>query len=156
MEQQTRLKIWIELIWWFITALIVTAVLYIPQNSLNEWPFIWWNALFVVVLITLSRYIFLLKYTFLGKQQELKIAIMLLCFPLIFTLINGLNAFMRFIEDRTWEPLTGHLPFEERLSTESYIWSEMLFFGVGSIIVTPIFMVRMIASVWLYRNRGVI
>ncbi|MBN8683008.1 MAG: hypothetical protein J0L99_10145 [Chitinophagales bacterium] len=156
MEQQTRLKIWIELIWWFITALIVTAVLYIPQNSLNEWPFIWWNALFVVVLITLSRYIFLLKYTFLGKQQELKIALMLLCFPLIFTLINGLNAFMRFIEDRTWEPLTGHLPFEERLSTESYIWSEMLFFGVGSIIVTPIFMVRMIASVWLYRNRGVI
>jgi FlaA1/EpsC-like NDP-sugar epimerase len=156
MEQQTRLKIWIELIWWFITALIVTAVLYIPQNSLNEWPFIWWNALFVVVLITLSRYIFLLKYTFLGKQQELKIALMLLCFPLIFTLINGLNAFMRFIEDRTWEPLTGHLPFEERLATESYIWSEMLFFGVGSIIVAPIFMVRMIASVWLYRNRGVI
>ena len=156
MEQQTRLKLWIELIWWFITALIVIGVLYIPQNSLNEWPFLWWNVLFIVVMITLSRYIFLLKYTFLGKQQELKIALMLFGFPLVFTLINGLNAFMRFIEDKTWEPLTGHLLLEDKLATESYIWSEMLFFGVGSIIVTPIFMVRMIASVWLYRNRGVI
>ena len=156
MEQQTRLKIWIELIWWFITALIVTAVLYIPQNSLNEWPFIWWNALFVVVLITLSRYIFLLKYTFLGKQQELKIAIMLLCFPLIFTLINGLNAFMRFIEDRTWEPLTGHLPPANQPPIEEYIWGEMLFFGVGSIIAAPVFAARMMLSIWRTRNRGTV
>jgi len=123
---------------------------------MHVWPFEWWNVIFVVVLMTLARYIFLLKHTFLAKNQVLKVVLILLMFPLTFALINGLHGFMNFIEEKTWDPLTGHLPLADKRAIEHYIWTEMLFFGAGSIIAAPVFAVRLLMSVWRTHNRGTV
>jgi hypothetical protein len=156
MEQRQRLSLLLELIWWIVTAVVVLAVLYPIHRAMYVWPYQTWNIVFIVVFITFSRYIFQLRHTFLARRQILKIAIILACFPLAFTLISGFNSFLSYIGDRTWEPLTGHLPLAQREPIQDYIWGEMVFFGVGSIIVIPILAVRLFVSIWTLHNRGVV
>jgi hypothetical protein len=156
MEKQNAVRLSLEFTWWIITAVVVWAVLSPIDNAMYLWPFRNWNIIFIVSVVTFARYIFLLKYTFLAKQQIAKIVLLLLMFPATFMYINGISDFMTFIEEKTWDPLTGHLPAIEKMSTERYIWNEMLFFGVGSVLSAPIFAVRMMLSIWRTRNRGTV
>ncbi|MBN8678151.1 MAG: hypothetical protein J0M29_07980 [Chitinophagales bacterium] len=156
MNKSDTLKIALELIWLAITALVAWMVLQPIYKAMYVWPFEVWNVVFVVTLITLTRYIFLLQHTFVARRQVLKIVLLLLMFPLTFVLIDHVNDFLTYIEERTWEPLVGHLPTDQQLPVQEYIWGEMLFFGVGSIIAAPVFAGRMMLSIWRQRNRGTV
>jgi hypothetical protein len=153
MDQKKSLMLWMELLWWVVTGVVAAAVLYPIHQAMHTWLFEVSNIIFIVVLITLARHIFLLEHTFLGDQQEIKVAALIAMFPLIFMLIGDLNTFMVYIEEKTWEPFTGHLPTAQRINMERYIWGEMLFFGAGSILAAVLFIRRMFRSVWTYRNR---
>ncbi|MCA0239034.1 MAG: hypothetical protein LCH81_21855 [Bacteroidetes bacterium] len=154
MNKRVALMLQMEAVWWIITAIVVFAVLYPIHQAMYIWPFQSWNIGFVIALITLTRYIFLLPHTVIARQQVVKIGLLLLMFPLTFAFISGLNGFLTYIEEHTWDGLTGHLPGETKLSTERYIWSEMIFFGSGSIIAAPLFAARLMWSIWTFRNRG--
>ena len=88
--------------------------------------------------------------------RSIRLGLIHVAVAITFVLINGLNQFLTFIEEKTWEPLTGHLPVADRRSIENYIWSEMLFFGAGSCIAAPAFAARMMLSIWRTRNRGTV
>ena len=156
MNKRDSLVLQLELVWWAVTAIVVAGILYPIYKAMYHWPYQQWNIIFIVTLITLSRYIFLLQHTFLANRQVLKVALLLSMFPITFALIGGLNGFMTYIEEHTWEPLTGHLPELNRKSMESYITNEMMFFGAGSIIAAPVFAIRLMRSIWTTRNRGVV
>ena len=156
MKQKESLTILLEAIWWVATAILAFALIYPIRHTLPAWPFQNWNIAFIIILVTLTRYVFLLQYTFLAKKQVLKIALMLLMFPLTFMLISGLHGFMNFIEERSWDPLTGMLPADEKRSMENYIWGVMLFFGAGSVVAAPVLAGRLFLSVWRTRNRGTV
>jgi hypothetical protein len=156
MQKQFVVRLGLELLWWVITFVVVWAVLSPIYSAMYLWPFRNWNIVFIVTLVTLVRHIFLLEHTLIAKQQVLKIVLLLLMFPVTFMMINGVNDFMTYIEDQSWDGLTGHLPVEKKLATESYIWNEMLFFGVGSIVSAPVFAARMMMSIWRLRNRGTV
>jgi len=153
---QNYLKISLELIWWVLTALVVWAVLHPINQAMYVWPFRTWNIIAVILLITLSRYTFLLKHTFLAHLQVLKIVVMLCMIPLCFILIERVNKFLTYIEQNTWEPLTGHLPASQQPAIQEYIWGEMLFFSVGSVVAAGTLAVRLMISVWRTRNRGTV
>ena len=106
MDKRQSLTLQLEIVWWVSTAFVAWAILYPIRKAMYVWPFEWWNVAFVVVLITLTRYVFLLQHTFLAKKQTLKVVLILLMFPLTFILINGLHGFMNFIEEKTWDPLS--------------------------------------------------
>jgi hypothetical protein len=156
MEKRTSLIILLELVWWIATAIIVWAVLRPIYQVMYVWPFEVWNIIFIITLVTLTRYIFLLQHTWLARLQEVKVGLIILMFPILFVYISGLNGFMGFIEESTWDPITGHLPPLERRPVEQYIWFEMLFFGAGSCLTIIVFMGRLFRSVWTLRNRGVV
>lgn len=153
---RTNLLFTLEVLWWVITAIVVFAVLYPVHKAMLIWPFEGWNMIFIITLITLGRYIFLLRHTFLAKRQAVKAVLIVLLFPATFLLIGGLNEFMSWIEDHTWEPLTGHLPLTPKREIESYLWTEMIFFGAGSIIAAVVFAGRLLQSIWLTHNRGTV
>ncbi len=156
MNQKKSLTILLEVIWWVATVIAVFALIYPIRRALPVWPFQGWNIAFIVVLITFTRYIFLLQYTFLAKMQVIKVVVILLLFPLIFALVGGLHGFMNYIEEQSWDPLTGHLPAEQKRAIESYIWGVMIFFGAGSIVASPVLAGRLFLSVWRTRNRGTV
>src|SRR5262245_16703760 len=121
MDKKQILKLWLELIWLVLTGILVIAILHPIHKAMHVWPFQGWNIAFIIILLTLVRYIFLLKHTFLATQQEVKVGLLLLMFPLTFIMVNGVNFFLVFIEENTWDPLTGHLPPSEKRAIEEYI-----------------------------------
>jgi hypothetical protein len=149
-------KIILELIWWTFTAVVTAAVLFPIYASTQHYTFYFTNVLFIVTFITVSRYIFLLKFTFLAHLQILKIAIVFLAVPFIFFLIQELNLFQTFLDEEGAEAMIGRMPFQAQENIISYIRSEMLLFGVGSIISCILLPFRMILSVWRVRNRGTV
>ncbi len=143
-----------ELIWWLFTAVVTVIVLLPVYSRIPDYPFWLSNIIFIVTFITLTRYIFFLPHTFLANRQILKIALVFLIIPLIFYLIQGLNYFQTLLDEEGIEAVVGALPFAEQNTMIDYIRSEMLLFGVGSVISGIVFPFRMIMSVWRQRNRG--
>ena len=148
-----RLLLLIELLWWAITGVVVFAVLWPIWYAGVKWPFQGWNIVFIVALMTFARHIFLLQYTFIARKQVLKGALIIAMVPLAFICIAQMNSFMVFVEERTWDVLTGALPLKKKTALESYMWNEMLFFSVGTLISIPVLAARLFLSIWKQHNR---
>lgn len=156
MQKQTDLHIRLELIWWLVTLLVVAGILLPIYTSQTVYPFWVSNVLFIVAFITMTRYIFLLRFTFLAYQQWLKVAVAILCIPLFLYMYKELNLF-RVIEDQIGiEEMFEHLSLEGQTSMSSYVRTEMLFFGAASLIATAIMPFRMLISFWRTHNRGTV
>ena len=154
MEKQTSLRLWLELIWLAVTAVVAFAVLWPIQKATANYPFFWLNIVFIATSLNLLRYIFQIKHTFLAKMQGLKIALTILLLPVIFFLISYLNDFMGWIQANEFSAISGHLPDTERTWLNQYIWGEMLFFGIASVLAAATFWVRVIISLWRTHNLG--
>lgn len=153
---ETKRKYLLEIVWWVITALVtLLVILPIIQNS-NDYPFIFSNTLFIVVFITLVRYIFFLKYTLIATRQYVKLTLIFLCIPLVFTLVSHLNHFITYIDENSAESFLKEMPEIKATRIGNYLKTEMLLFGVGSIISGAVFPFRLLRSIWKYRNRGVV
>ena len=151
----SKIHIRLELIWWVFTILLVVGVVYPIVNTLEVYPFYLINIIYVITFVTLTRYTFLLKFTFLPKHQVLKQVFIFSCIPFVFYLVQELNQFQTFLDEEGWDGIVGQLPYGQRNSMINYIRSEMILFGVGSIISAVVFAFRLILSVWRMRNRGV-
>ncbi len=147
-------KILLEVIWWIITAIISYLIIAPIQKMTDLYPFFWMNLLFIVTFITLFRYLFFLRYSFIARRQLLKITIIFLSIPFIFHLISNLNYFITYIDEKSFDGFLGHLDSDARSKMQIYIRSEMLLFGVGSVVAAVLFPFKMIASIWRVRNRG--
>ena len=156
MNQTTRLALRLELLWWIFTFALAAGILYPIVSNVNPYPFWGINLLYIVVFVTLTRYVFLLKFTFLAKIQWLKLLMILVSLPIIFALIHYLNLFQTFIDEKGPETLTSGLKGALADKMAAYIRSEMLLFAVGSVIISIIFPVRMLMSIWRVRNRGTV
>jgi len=149
------LSIGLELIFWIVTAIIAAAVLYPIISVTENYLFLVPNIIFIVVLVTCTRYIFLLQHTWLAKLQVVKTALIFGSIWAVFLLIEQLGKFQSFIDEEGPEALVGEMPLDQMASIVGYIKSEMLFFGVGSIIAVVILAGRLMKSIWNYRNLGV-
>lgn len=156
MNKSLVAKIALEILMWGITALVVVAVFYPIRQSMREWQFEAWNVGFIIGAVTLTRYVFLLPYTLIARVQWLKVALILAMFPVGFIIVNGINKFITYIEEHTWESITGHLPLEPRAQMEDYLWTEMLIFGVGSFVGAVALVIRLFISIWRQHNRDLI
>lgn len=152
MQPNSFIYLRVELSWWAISMLVVAGILTPVFLSLEHYPFYFINVLFVLCFITLSRYIFLLKFTFLPRFQILKIALVFASIPLIFYLIQELHYFHAYLDEEGLDALVGELPYKKRHNMAKYIRNEMLLFGVGSVISAMLFPLRLIHSVWQYHN----
>jgi len=152
---KTALSIGLEFIFWIVTAIIAVAVLYPIISVVENYLFLIPNIIFIVVLLTCTRYIFLLKHTWLAKLQVVKTALIFASIWAVFLLIEQLGKFQSFIDEEGPEALVGDLPLDQMASIVGYIKSEMLFFGVGSIIAVIVLSGRLMKSIWNYRNLGI-
>ncbi len=154
MENKKGLYLKLEIIWWIFTAILITGVLYPIISQIKDYPFLMINIIFIIVFITFTRYVFLLKHTFIAKKQLLKIVLIFLCLPITLYMINGINFFQTYIDENGFRAVVGDLPYNQQESMMRYIRTLLLFFGVGGTIVTVVFAIRLMISVWRYRNHG--
>jgi len=159
MEKQKSLEIRMEILWWVFTAVVAVAVLFPIIKNVDDFPFLIPNIIFIVIFITFARYIFLLKHTFLANRQILKVIIFFLCIPLVFYLIQEMNALTGYLDEKGINALVSKLPktdVEKHLSFANYVKTQYNFFGSASIIVTILLPIRLMISVWRNRNRGTV
>lgn len=156
MSSQQSLTLRLELIWWVFTAVVVGGMLWPIFNKVDYYPFLLSNIVFIVAFITLARYIFLLKHTFIAKMQRVKLVLLFLCIPLAFYLIGEINYFQTYCDEEGIEAILPHLTLEEQASLGKFIRTQMLFFGVGAVISVLLFPFRMMISIWRTRNRGTV
>lgn len=143
-----------EGLWWVLTVITAVAVILPVYFIVGMFPFLISNIIFVVAFITLSRYIFLLPYTFLAKRQVLKQVLIFICFPIIFFLIQELNSFQTFLDENGMKAILGTLTLRKEQSLGAYLHAEMLLFAVGAIIAAILLPFRLGLSIWRTRNRG--
>jgi hypothetical protein len=148
-----RLLIQFELLWWVFTLLLASAVVMPIYLWAPDFLFFRDNMLFVVVFITLTRYIFLLQHSFWANQQILKVAMIFASMPLVFMLIQQLNTFQTFLDENGPEAVIGTMSLKDTTNMIGYVRSEMLLFSVGSIIAAVVFPMRLMVSVWQVVNR---
>jgi hypothetical protein len=154
MSNQQNLSLKLEIIWWIFTIVLLVVLLFPIYNNVNNYPFWKSNILFIVAFITLSRYVFLLHHTFLAKQQKLKVVLFFLSIPVIFFLISQVHYFQTYLDEKGVESFLGEMNLTDRNRIAGFIRTQMLFFGIGSVVIAIIFPFRMLLSVWLLRNRG--
>lgn len=138
----------LELVWWAISLIVAVLVVGPIYLQLGEYPFLWDNVIFIIAFITFSRLIFLLKYSLIADKRNLKVGIIFLCVIMAFLLIQKLNGFQLFLDEDRMTPLLEDLAMEDRKSMYSYIKTQMMFFGVGSVISCILLPFRLVLSIW--------
>jgi hypothetical protein len=149
-------KFLLEMVWWVITAVLVVAIMYPIWAAGALYPVNWQNIMFIVLFITLTRYMFFLKYTFLAKIQWLKVVFVLITVPVLFLLIEQHNAFQTNLDNIGPEYVASGVSYPKLLDIAHYAKNEFTFFSVGSILGMIAFMLRMIISVWRLINKGTV
>ncbi len=147
----------LELLWWLLT-LALTALLILPiYNGSPRYSFLWLHVLYIVSFVTLARYLFFLRFTFLAYRPLFKLVLFFLLIPFVFYLVQELNYFQTFLDENGPEALLGQKRGQVvDLSLVSYARTQVLFFGIGSVITAILFGFRMILSIWRNRNRGTV
>jgi len=157
MNQKYPLAVILEIIWWIFTLFLIVAVLYpIYTKAGDTYPFFKSNMLFIIVFVTFTRLIFLLKHTFLANLEKVKVAIILFSAIIVFFLVNELNFFQTYLDEQGLGSFLGHLSLPEQSSLGTYINRVTLFFGVGSAIAAVVLPFRLVLSIWRGRNRGTV
>jgi hypothetical protein len=138
-----------------VFSIILTLLLLLPLTHRDvDYPFFVENAVFVGTFILVTRYIFFLKYSFLAKQQVLKVGLVFLFIPFIFYLISCFHDFRTFLDVEGLYAPMRYLPAGKAQKLGDYMYYEMVFFGSGAILASIIFPFRLIHSVWTLKNRG--
>jgi hypothetical protein len=156
MEQQKKLSLILELVFWSITAIITFGVLRPILVNFNDFPFLLQNILIIVVAINYTRYAFLWRHTIFAKSNIIRALILLATIPLVFFMIQNLNGFQTHLDDGGYETfmdlLKNPLAGEQKKGLLQYIRSEFVFFSVAAIAAGIVMPIRIIISIWRTKN----
>lgn len=141
-------KLQLEFLWIIGTILLAALVLLPIYQNEKGFQFYGYNIAFIVIFITFTRYIFLLQYSYLDRRKWPKGILFFLCIPIFFLLLEGLFSFQTFLDEHGVTEIYSHLNFKRQKSLGSYTRNEMIFFGVGGLMVTVILPIRLLISHW--------
>ena len=122
-------KLMMEMVWWLITAIVVTIVVEPLWKEFVRYEFIYELIMFIVVLLTYTRYLFFIKYTFLAYAQIVKVLLIFLSLPFIFYLWQEFFDYQSFLEKQMEGMVEyeiyfrSNTTFTERFETSWLFWN---------------------------------
>lgn len=152
-------KLFMELIWWMLTALVVWMVTQPLWFNFVKHHFTYELIIFIVVFITYTRYLFLLKYTFLAKLQVIKFLLIFASLPLAFYLLQLFFNYQDFLERQNEGMVEFQsyfregISFNEHYDTLNYLTKVYSFFGLSAIIAVIVSPFRLLVSYWRVYNK---
>jgi hypothetical protein len=156
-KKQLFLKLQLEIILCLVTAIITFMVIYPILNNFVKFDFLYRNIIFVVIFVTYTRLIFLLKHSLISHVQWMKFVIIFVSIPLVFKLIEWIFNFQIFLQTEGLDSYNAYfkpgLSDKERQSLLTYMQREFLFFGVAATISAILLPFRMLISFWRVYNK---
>jgi hypothetical protein len=146
-----------ELFFWLIAIVIALLVMRpVHEYIEKDYEFYTINYVFIVLFLSFSRYILLLKYTPFSHNAWIKLILLFSCIPLFLFLIDGQYNFHQMLDEKGLEPIVKSQNLEFRWNIAKYTKYQFLFFSTGTIITLIIMPIRMIISIWKVRNKGTV
>jgi hypothetical protein len=152
-------KLTMELIWWVITAIVVTIVVRPLWKEFVRYDFIYELIMFIIIFITYTRYLFFIKFTFLAHSQIVKFILIFVSLPFLFYLWQVFFNYQSFLEKQTEGMIEfqiyfrSDITFKERFETLTYLSNNYKFFGWSSILAVFISPFRLLVSFWRVHNK---
>ena len=147
-----NLKFRAEILFWLITAIVAFFVLQPIWSYYGKgYPFYNTNIPFVIIFLTYTRYIFLLKYTPFSHNKWIKLVLIFLSIPLLLVLVDGIYDFQRYLDETGFVGISHGDP-EQILDMAKYARYQYIFFATGAIIVLVLLPLRMVMSIWRVVN----
>jgi hypothetical protein len=144
-----------ELTWWAF-ALVLACLVVLPiYSTLPDFPFFLPNFIYVVVAVTLTRYLFLLHVSWLRDRLILQGLVALLLVPLIFYMVSNFNAFIIFFDERGPDVLIRGLEPETGSTIDRYVKAEYRFFAIWAVVAAIVTPFRLIYNAWARYRAGV-
>ena len=144
-----------ELLWWAFTLVLAGLVLLPVYTTLPEFPYFTANFVYVVVAITLTRYLFFLNISWLRDRFVLQAALCLALFPLVFWMGQYFNYFITFFDEQGPDVLTRNLDRDTAGVIDDYLHAEYRLFGTWAIVAAAVTPPRMLYNVWVrYKQKN--
>jgi hypothetical protein len=144
-----------EPLWWAFTLVLACLILLPVYTQLPAFPYFTANFVYVVVAITLTRYLFFLKISWLRDHLLVQGGLSLLLIPLIFWMGQYFNYFITFFDEQGPDVLTRGLDGELAGIMNSYLHAEYRFFAIWAIIAALLTPPRLLYNVWVRYRAGV-
>ncbi len=139
---------------WLLTTLVLAILILLPiYNNAIAFPYYVFNVVSIFILVTFTRYIFLLQYSYLFQAKWPKAIWFFLCIPIFIYLLDGLTSFQEFADEVGVRSFFTHLSFEKEKGLGTYTKNEFVFFSIGAIIVTIILPIRLLIATWRDINK---
>ena len=147
-------KIQLELLWWLFTGLVLT-ILYLPLLIHDiRFPFLGYNAFFVISAISITRWIFQLRHSFIAYSLPLKFLLMFASVVIIMLSYRGISLLNIYNDENGYYALFNHLDLNTRYRMAAYVNWEFMFFGIAASLAALLFPFRLLVSIWRVKNRG--
>ena len=137
-----------ELLWWAFTLVLAALIISPVYLYLPDFPYLLPNLIFVVAAVTFTRYLFLLRLSWLNQRHVWMALVVFMAIPIIFYMGQYLNYFRTHLDNYgpdVWieniDPATGK-------PLMNYLQTEYNFFGIWAIIAGVILPFRFIYQVW--------
>lgn len=135
-----------SILWILVTTIIVLMIMLpIHENCGKLFTFYPQNIISIVIAVTFTRYLFLLKYHWFDSYRSIKIVLSFAVIPLILYLVDGHYEFQRFLDEEGVDSLllTGGNP-----AVAKYTENEFIFFWAFAMICCIALPIKMIRSIW--------
>ncbi len=144
-----------EVAWWAFAIVLACLVLLPLYDSVPDFPFFLPNFIYVVVAITLTRYLFLLHVSWLRDRLFVQAAVAFALIPLIFYMVQAFNAFIIYFDEQGPDVLIQALEKPVGETIDRYMHAEYRFFGVWAIVAAAVTPFRLIYNAWVRYRAGV-
>lgn len=144
-----------ELLWWAFTIILAALVLAPVYANIPDFPFFLPNFIFVVVAITLTRYLFFLKISWLRDHLAWQAGLSILILPLIFWMGQYFNLFVTYLDEQNPDVFIKHLPEAKAEIMSIYLNNEYKLFAFWAIAAGLIMPLRLLYNVWVRYRAGV-
>jgi len=139
---------------WLATTLVLSVLILLPiYNNAEGYQYYAFNIFAIFILVSFTRYIFLLQYSYLFQAKWPKAIWFFLCIPIFLYLLDGLTSFQEFADEVGVRSYFEHLSFDKQKSLGTYTKNEFVFFTIGAIIVTILLPIRLLIATWRDINK---
>ncbi len=151
---------WIQNKWfaeliWILLSIFLSLIALIPMYVYQvDYPFVHINMLFIIGFVNFTRWLFLWKYTPYAWYIPLKLVLVFVMIPVIFTGFNKFFEFRIFLDDIGLQEILTQCSERDQRNLSLYIRSEMIFFGTAYILASSLVPFKMIWSIWKQYNRN--
>lgn len=144
-----------ELLWLSFAVVLAALVLLPIYTTLPAFPYFTPNFVYVIVAVTLTRYLFLLDVSWLRDRLAVQGGFSLLLILLIFWMVQYMNYFIVYFDEQGPDVLTKTMEREDAKLILGYLHQEYRFFGTWAIIAAVILPFRLLYNVWVRYRAGV-